>query len=961
MAHCLDTHIFRLNSVCRFCAKRSSNRKTKAIECERYLQPIKTHFGIDLKTDNKFKHSSFMCSSCESRLKRCMKGKPLPDGLQSELDFTNTIWSDFDESLSCSECSVCSHFDGLSAGGRPRGGKGNARKRLHASFDRDNENTNIQSSSTTTMVFRDDSLNDSMNMNDALECSSISNTSLDTLNFPLESTPMKKRRIATAFTPPPVPQTMDSSTSPRTPTPVKRTTTEVQTTPVQLRAKTGEPSTNSTPKARKIRSPDKIKFPIFPYEEKLNTAVMKAKLGKSADKTTVGIKTGGKWMYFMRIVKAQKKTPFVCTKTIQRRTNSLLRHRKFLAANSQEDVNALFANELRVAQRKKTLEDIFKRAGIRSSMTMTGKQGAVLRASLGISWTRFRGLRRFLANIGVKQEGEKKVREEQKKAVFADLVVRHRRLTFDNPDTQTTELRDTPIAYIDNLPAFVRQLLEKYKNENMLTSHEFIPDDEIWLKIGGDHGGGSMKLMLQVANVQKPNSKHNTFLICIANAKDTHSNLKKIFEPCLRDIEELKEMTWQGKRVRLFMFGDYDFLLKVFGLSSAASTHPCLFCKASRNQYQRSPLSRVESQGRTHTHLLRNHRQYVRAGSKKTKAKSYYNVINKPLIKLGDNMMQVAPPYLHLLLGIVKKHHTLLEEDCHELDKDLAKALVAEKRDVTNETYTPAFKAYVQKEIDIQRKEEELLVERTAFNWYQSREGESLAHLRDRIRTAYDNADDLIDEIEELREERVSLPLLCGPITSNLDKVLQENKIKLQAYHGRSLVGNHCHKYLKENVTDSICDSVLSLTNRLTNNVSVREKAKNISEKFKILNKAYAAVHSSISHSKPISPEECVSIQTKIDHYMELYRLHTKARITPKQHLLESHCLPFIRQWGVGLGLMGEQGGEESHAFINILKSRIYGIKTEEERLRILMKEHFILISPVLRGQTHDESGQKKM
>ena len=96
----------------------------------------------------------------------------------------------------------------------------------------------------------------------------------------------------------------------------------------------------------------------------------------------------------------------------------------------------------------------------------------------------------------------------------------------------------------------------------------------------------------------------------------------------------------------------------------------------------------------------------------------------------------------------------------------------------------------------------------------------------------------------------------------------------------------------------------------------MKEKAKEIGEKFKIVNKAFAEVHMAVSHSKPIPPSELPSIKEKIDHYMHMYRTHTKARITPKHHLLESHCLPFIEKFKVGLGLMGEQGGEESHAFI---------------------------------------------
>ena len=42
--------------------------------------------------------------------------------------------------------------------------------------------------------------------------------------------------------------------------------------------------------------------------------------------------------------------------------------------------------------------------------------------------------------------------------------------------------------------------------------------------------------------------------------------------------------------------------------------------------------------------------------------------------------------------------------------------------------------------------------------------------------------------------------------------------------------------------------------------------------------------------------------------------------------MLEVHCIDFLRAYKVGLGLFGEQGGEETHAFINELKIRVRGM-----------------------------------
>jgi len=42
-----------------------------------------------------------------------------------------------------------------------------------------------------------------------------------------------------------------------------------------------------------------------------------------------------------------------------------------------------------------------------------------------------------------------------------------------------------------------------------------IPENEEWLKIGGDKGGGSFKMSFQLGSTEKPNSVENTCLFCL--------------------------------------------------------------------------------------------------------------------------------------------------------------------------------------------------------------------------------------------------------------------------------------------------------------------------------------------------------------------------------------------------------------------------------------------------------------
>ena len=103
------------------------------------------------------------------------------------------------------------------------------------------------------------------------------------------------------------------------------------------------------------------------------------------------------------------------------------------------------------------------------------------------------------------------------------------------------KLKSAPCVYVTDLAGFV---MDKLKALNLLTwDNNAIPEDQIWLKVDGDHSGGSFKMSLQIANIKSPNSKHNTFMICMANAKDSGYNLREILSTYRREIDALENLT----------------------------------------------------------------------------------------------------------------------------------------------------------------------------------------------------------------------------------------------------------------------------------------------------------------------------------------------------------------------------------------------------------------------------------
>ena len=72
--------------------------------------------------------------------------------------------------------------------------------------------------------------------------------------------------------------------------------------------------------------------------------------------------------------------------------------------------------------------------------------------------------------------------------------------------------------FVTDLARFITDSLD------LLTWHNInnvIPEDQICLTVGGDHGGSSFKMPLQTANIQSPYSRHNPFMNHMAKSKDS--------------------------------------------------------------------------------------------------------------------------------------------------------------------------------------------------------------------------------------------------------------------------------------------------------------------------------------------------------------------------------------------------------------------------------------------------------
>ena len=78
-------------------------------------------------------------------------------------------------------------------------------------------------------------------------------------------------------------------------------------------------------------------------------------------------------------------------------------------------------------------------------------------------------------------------------------------------------------------------------------------NNKVHVKIGGDHGGGSFKMGYQIAIVENPNSKDNTLVFSLFEAKDYRINKKTGLSRFSQQIDELQSMMWRLSTKFYFM------------------------------------------------------------------------------------------------------------------------------------------------------------------------------------------------------------------------------------------------------------------------------------------------------------------------------------------------------------------------------------------------------------------------
>lgn len=315
--------------------------------------------------------------------------------------------------------------------------------------------------------------------------------------------------------------------------------------------------------------------PLPKHVEHAFSHIMAIKMKQSSlPNNSVQVATAGsQTLTFTPITLAKKHSQDVTKRTLSSRTKQSKEIMKLILGDSYTAVNTQTSCIVKSLGRE-AREDIIKEMNV--VIRVTPEQVAAMKSCLGIPWNLFREMRRWLNTFKVHLASEELSRKVCKDWIGEGLRTEFIPVTVVKSGKTYIKLRAW--SYIYNLVGYVLQYLDNLETNKLLVSHSFIPDSEIHLKIGGDHGGTSFKMTFQVANTSKPNSPENTIIFSIVEAKDYKANLRLCLERFRSHIKKFEAVTWKEKKFRLFFFGDYSFLCDMYGLSGASGRYCCLWC-----------------------------------------------------------------------------------------------------------------------------------------------------------------------------------------------------------------------------------------------------------------------------------------------------------------------------------------------------------------------------------------------
>ena len=225
------------------------------------------------------------------------------------------------------------------------------------------------------------------------------------------------------------------------------------------------------------------------------------------------------------------------------------------------------------------------------------------------------------------------------------------------------EGEEKTLVYCNDISELVLRLLE-YRELDPSTTDA---------KLGLDKGQGSVKVTLSIMERdERVKTGRQTYADGVGGKAHTSGSTYKLMVLALLydapETYETVKMMMQKLQFGNFpatITSDIKMLLLLIGKSGGNLSHGCVFCDAAKPLDKEGTLYRLSD---LHTW----HLNYEEAGGDKKKQKDFQNIVNKPLLQMEpDDLIlgAVAPPELHLMLGVTDKVKKILEKTVFETEK----------------------------------------------------------------------------------------------------------------------------------------------------------------------------------------------------------------------------------------------------------------------------------------------------
>ena len=211
---------------------------------------------------------------------------------------------------------------------------------------------------------------------------------------------------------------------------------------------------------------------------------------------------------------------------------------------------------------------------------------------------------------------------------------------------------------------------------DLIIEERKLKDDEILVRIGMDGGGGFMKFVVSIFELNAAGGSKKRGEKIFDRFK--HSGVKKLI--ILGTAPEIQENYVNIKRLwletgidnlaRKFTIAtDLKLTNIILGLMSHSSRHPCAWCDVTQERLEHCGVSRTIGS------LLELFFQFFDSGAREEDAKKYGNAIHPPMFASGNIdhstlvLLLIPPPELHLMLGPVNTLYDELDKQWGECEK----------------------------------------------------------------------------------------------------------------------------------------------------------------------------------------------------------------------------------------------------------------------------------------------------